>query len=442
MSTSRTAAVSITIMNSIYNTSGGFPHGMIGANLILSDLIKEALSGIISGFDASIYDTNATGSGNYFLYSTRSTTNYTFSSRNDNRTIAEASFTSSANVTFADRIFKITLVPDDTYRRKFDAPVKYIALAVSLVLTCILIIGCVILYFSRKLLIARKKRAESGIKIDLLKTNQTALKTLLDRIASQESKTRAVINALPEMIFVITSSGKILQTNAAFDNEFPFNQQEMEKGVYAWDIFTELASDFFRVSDDSKEIQTVAARRFGDVIDVSVRVRDLRKDGESSSQSNDVRPNNLNSLHISEQQEAFVIIAKCTSEKPHEVNTQERVQRHEFERLFREKSFREELKQYCEKNQNVENILFLEQVREYKKAQFRARVDMKSAIFDRFIKVDAPMQLNLANQVVIEESIKINKSMGDVDLFKQIEDSVFRTLACDIYPRYLSQKNL
>jgi hypothetical protein len=39
--------------------------------------------------------------------------------------------------------------------------------------------------------------------------------------------------------------------------------------------------------------------------------------------------------------------------------------------------------------------VFLEAVKEYKKATFGVRVDTKESIFDQFIKFDAPMQLNL-----------------------------------------------
>jgi PAS domain S-box-containing protein len=164
---------------------------------------------------------------------------------------------------------------------------KYVALAVCLIIMLLLLVGCIILYFVRKLLIAKKKRGQASIQIDLLKTNQTALRNLLDRIATQEEKTRSVINALPDIICVISPTGKIMQTNTAFDEEFPFSQKELEKGVYTWDIFTELSSDFFRVTDDVTDIDTMAQKRFGEMISVTLRVRDLRsKNAETSSQSN------------------------------------------------------------------------------------------------------------------------------------------------------------
>jgi PAS domain-containing protein len=440
-SVTRLGSVSVIIAMSIYNGSKtAFPLGLVRGTIVLGDLIQETIGSILDGFDISLDDMNATS--DHFLYTTGTIKNVTMTSEQNAEMIAAAPYTFSTNISFADRIFSVTIVPRDEYFMRFDQANKYIALVISLVIMGVLLIGCVFLYFGRKLLIAKKKRAQANVQIDLLKTNQTALRTLLDRIASQESKTRAVINSLPDIVFVINPTGKILQTNTAFDNEFPYSQQEMEKGVYTWDIFTELASDFFRVADDTKEINTTAARRFGDIIDVVVRVSDLKgkQEGSSASASNELKPSTgMTSLQLVDLEEAFVIIAKNVSTKTiiQEANSEERVQRHEFERKFREKQFREELKQYCEKNQNVENILFLEAVKEYKKATFGVRVDMKMSIFDRFIKIDAPMQLNLANEVVAEETIKIKKSMGDVDVFKRVEDCVIKILASDIYPRYI-----
>jgi PAS domain S-box-containing protein len=432
--------VIVIVKNVNINASSTAPDGAVYAAVVLNNLIRDALDAVLDGFDISIYDLNATTSER-FLYTSAAIDNTKNGTHQNEVLIANAEYTFSTLTTFADRTLQLTIIPNDAYKQKYNGTTKVIAISISLVLMVILLIGCVFLYFARKLLIAKRKRAEAHVQIDLLKTNQSALRTLLDRIASQESKTRAVINSLPDAVCVISPTGKILQTNSAFDNEFPFSQQEMEKGVYTWDVFTELSSDFFRVFDESKEIETQAARRFGDMIEVLIRVRDLRgRSGESStSQSNDVKPSGMTSLQLQELEEAYVIIAKNISIKhiQHETNTQERVQRHDFERKFRDKEFREELRNYCEKNKNVENILFLEQVKEYKKAQFGTRVDMKMAIFERFIKPDAPMQLNLANEVVLEESIKINKSMGDVDVFRNVEENVLKTLANDIYPRYL-----
>jgi PAS domain S-box-containing protein len=279
------------------------------------------------------------------------------------------------------------------------------------------------------------------VQIDLLKTNQTALRILLDRIAAQEAETRAVINSLPDFICVITVNGKILQTNSAFDDEFPFTQQEMEKGVHIWNIFTELASDFYRTIDE-EEVATQASRRFGDVIDVSVRVRSLKEANEASSTQSQEKVTGLTSLNLQDAEEAYVVIAKNRSIKAVEVISEDRVRRSAFEKRFRDKGFQTDFKQFCEKNKTVENIMFLEAVAEYKKKSFGDRVDMKMHIFDQFIKEEARMQLNLDNATVVEETIKIGKSMGDIDVFKTVEDCVYKIIVNDIMPRYILEKQI
>jgi CHASE1-domain containing sensor protein len=421
-------------------------HGVVVATVTFSDFIESTFATLLNGYEVTFYDMNTTEQDK-FLYTTHGEINTTETSQHNAEFIALAPFTYSTYFTLADRVYRIEIIPYSTYLRKFNSSPKYIALIVSLVIMMALLIICAFIYFGRKLFRAKKRREEANIQIDLLKTNQSALRTLLDRIATQESKTRAVINSLTDCICVITPTGKIVQTNSAFDETFPFTQQEMEKGVYSWDVFTELASDFFRICSD-KEINTVATRRFGDTIDVSLRVQDLRvseNQGSSNSQSNEQKleksGNTTLNMQLMELEEAFVILAKNNSAKSISVTNSETVNKvHEFARKFRDHEFRGELKKYCEINKNVENMVFLERVKEYKKAEFGVRVDMKTSIYEQFIKQNAKMQLNLSNEMVVEETIKINKSMGDVDVFKNVEECVLHTLALDIYPRFLANE--
>jgi hypothetical protein len=266
---------------------------------------------------------------------------------------------------------------------------------------------------------------------------------------------------LPDYVCCITSSGKIIQTNSAFDKDFTFSAQELEKGtifrslrftftsgVYTWSVFTELASDFFRVADESQEISTLASRRFGESVEVSLCVRNLKyqdNDSSSSLPNSALEKNSaVTSLSSPNQpdtsDEAYVIIAKNTSGKHVEVGTEETKQIHAFERKFREKQFRDEIKKFCDKNKAIENVLFLEQVQAYKKSSFGDRVDMKQQILDRYIKEGAPMQLNLGSNEIVEETIKINKCIADFDVFKTVEGYVFKILSVDIYPRLLAEK--
>jgi CHASE1-domain containing sensor protein len=436
--------VATSIYIAIHNQTTGQTNGAVSSVILMSQLIREALASVTKDVIVSIMDMNATASDSFqgFVFSTSQTLSY----KENAQQIANAAYTKAAYLQFADRTFKLILMPDVRWQSRYDTNIRYISLTLSLCFVLILLVGCLILYFSRKLVISRQNRRAAFVQIDLLKGNQMALRTLLDRIASQEAKTRAVINSLPDFVCVISNSGKLLQTNAAFDDQFPFTQQELEKGVYMWSVFTELASDFFKVMDDTQELNTQAARRFGDYIDVSLRVRNLKGlDADSSaSHSNELKQNGISSsnLHHPEAEEAFVIIAKSISSKQVETQTEEKMRRHAFERMLRDKEFRDELKIFCEKHKNVENMIFLDRVREYKKASFGERVDMKQQIFDTFIKHGASMQLNLANEVIVEETIKINKSMGDIDVFRNIEECVYKILSGDIYPRLQAEKKL
>lgn len=432
--------VAASVYTAIYNKTTNQATGAVSAVMAVSTLISESLTGVVpSNIIISLLDMNYTSDDAYkgFIYSTLQSTSYV----DNNKQIASADYVSKSYLPFADRTFELILMPGPGYQNQFKSSGAIIAISLSLLLAFCLVVVCFFIYIIRKLMMYREARKASSVQIDLLKTNQTALRILLDRIAAQETKTRAVINSLPDFICVITVNGKILQTNSAFDDEFPFTQQEMEKGVHIWNIFTELASDFYRTIDE-EEVATQASRRFGDVIDVSVRVRSLKEANEASSTQSQEKVTGLTSLNLQDAEEAYVVIAKNRSIKAVEVISEDRVRRSAFEKRFRDKGFQTDFKQFCEKNKTVENIMFLEAVAEYKKKSFGDRVDMKMHIFDQFIKEEARMQLNLDNATVVEETIKIGKSMGDIDVFKTVEDCVYKIIVNDIMPRYILEKQI
>jgi PAS domain-containing protein len=384
-----------------------------------------------------------------FFYSTAPSGNESVISVAANKAMIDsAPFTSIGYVKFADRVLKITIIPSDAYINLYNTYIKWVALVLCLCFMMVLLVVCVFIYFLRKLMVARKGRLNAELQIDLLRTNQSSLRSLLERIATQEQKQRSTINAFPDYVCVVSDSGKLLQTNAAFDADFPFSQMELERGVYTFAIFTELASDFYRTAGEN-EIVTQAARRFGDYMDVKVRVRSLGHDSnkDSSSLSNEFKSktgptSNLSSSSVQViEEEAYLIIAKNITEKKEDSIVDERARhaRSELEKKFRDPKFRSELRAFCEREKNVENVLFLEAVREYKKTPFAERVNMKDSIFEKFIKRGAMLQLNLANDVIVEETIKISKCIADVDVFKTVEECVFKTLE-DVYPRFQMER--
>jgi CHASE1-domain containing sensor protein len=178
------------IMVGVYNRTTGAPQAVVTGAILFGQLTQATLQGITKNVIVSISDMNATSSDQYqgFVYSTAN--NGTNTVDQNSAMLAYAPFVSVANVPFQDRVLQVTLIPTDDYINTHRSSNKWIALAVSLCLMVILLIGCVILYFTRKLFLSRESRKRAHIQIDLLKTNQSALRILLDRIASQEQKTR------------------------------------------------------------------------------------------------------------------------------------------------------------------------------------------------------------------------------------------------------------
>jgi hypothetical protein len=177
-------------MVGVYNRTTGAPQAVVTGAILFGQLTQATLQGITKNVIVSISDMNATSSDQYqgFVYSTAN--NGTNTVDQNSAMLAYAPFVSVANVPFQDRVLQVTLIPTDDYINTHRSSNKWIALAVSLCLMVILLIGCVILYFTRKLFLSRESRKRAHIQIDLLKTNQSALRILLDRIASQEQKTR------------------------------------------------------------------------------------------------------------------------------------------------------------------------------------------------------------------------------------------------------------
>ncbi|KAL0490976.1 regulator of G-protein signaling [Acrasis kona] len=433
-----------------YDRVTGQVNGVITGSILMGPLTNGAVSIVSKSIIVSVFDLNATDNDPYrgFVYSTATPPpgQVVISVDASDSLIKKAPFTASGNVAYADRVHKVVIIPTDDYLVTFQSSMKIVALVLSLCFMLLLLVGCVFLYFTKKMNVAHKARVLDNFQINMLKSNQDMLRGLLERIGTQEQKTRSTINAIPDYVCVISRDGKIVQTNTAFDQEFPYTNQEMEKGVYTYSIFPELASDFFKSVGETDEINTQAARRFGDMIDVQIRVRSLEFIQEESSTTDTPNSGMLQTPSAPfgpiDSTEAFVVIAKNVSSKRSASVQQieEKAKINEFTKNLRDPQFKEDLRSFCERERSIENVMFLDAVKDYRKANFRDRLELKQQIFNKFIKKDAPNQLNLAGDLVAEHSINIEKSLGDIDAFKKLEGHVFKQLVFDVYPRYLEHK--
>jgi CHASE1-domain containing sensor protein len=280
--------VAVAIFVPIINTTSSQSVGMIGGTVLLNQLIIDAISPITKNIIVSVMDMNATADDPYqgFVFSTApAKNNVTILSYQENAAmIQSAEYNSAGYFTFVDRTLKVVLIPTKDYEAGFDGSTKWIALILSLCFMLMLLIGCIFLYFSRKLVVARQKRVEAGLTISILKADRGGLRSLLERIATQEHKSRCLVNAFPDAMCMVDSTGKIVQTNAAFDHDFPFTQLELEKGVHTWDIFNELASDFYK-AEEYMELTTHAVRKNAEPIEVSLRLFSLQMANASDSET-------------------------------------------------------------------------------------------------------------------------------------------------------------
>jgi CHASE1-domain containing sensor protein len=178
--------VATSIYVGLFNSTTGVATGAVSSIIVVSQLIEAVVDSLTGSIDISLIDMNSTSddSFNGFLWSNVQTTSYIANQQH----IANAQYTRVAYVPMADRTLKLILMPGSGYQDAFDLSLRYIALILSLCFSIILIIGCVVMYFSSKMIQARESRKRAFVQIDLLKTDQCALRGLLDRIASQEAK--------------------------------------------------------------------------------------------------------------------------------------------------------------------------------------------------------------------------------------------------------------
>jgi PAS domain-containing protein len=344
-----------------------------------------------------------------------------------------ARFKYSVSVTVADRVWSLNFVGTSSFVIDYVRPEKWIVL--FCVLSAAIIIGFLIVIFVKRLQYTQHVRRLSSMKVNLLQENESRLKQLLNKIAVQERKMRSTVDAIPEFMIVITKEGQIVRTNASFDQKFRFSDTEIEKGVNLSTVFPNLDQKFWTTMKPSDVVDTEAKARFGTLIPVQVSVRSLTAE-------TGVLDNN------EDDGESFIILAKNMTDKDllmddvrkHETEVMNMIEYVRFDAQFLVESFRRQLLQFCRNEKSDENILFLEALLQYKKKNVSDRVEMQRVIYEKYIKASAPKQLNINQELAATVGMKLIKSVGDIDLFKDVEQAVKVLVVTDAYPRFLKEQ--
>jgi CHASE1-domain containing sensor protein len=255
------------IMSPSFNSTGYCMGVSLGVfvvdNLFYTAIDKETLSNI----DVIAVDTTS-GS---LVFDTSKSKNYT-------NTIKASAVTSSVNVQTADRIWRVYFVPKSNFYPKFENPLKWVGLFVSLVLALLLVAGTLIIRIPIQMTISDVNRE----KVETLEASQKKLMLLLQKFARQETKARFTINQIDEVVIGVDVQGKVVFANDTFDEIFKYTPTELEQGLNITTILYKLDRDFF-TKENVQKFETQGRTKSGDESNFLVSVKELPKaEGEDT----------------------------------------------------------------------------------------------------------------------------------------------------------------
>jgi hypothetical protein len=219
---------------------------------------------------------------------------------------------------------------------------------------------------------------------------------------------------------------------------------------------------FFLRQHSVESLDTEAASKEGNRIKVQVTVRNLmfsRKDKMSSTGSiattaRDKDGSVETSVTSKDEIEAFVIVARNMTDRDklledmmkREQRYQDRMKLVEFEAQFKIPSFRKQFKKHCrslasaeQATESIDLIAFLDVIQGYKKSPFEQRMNQQANLYDTYVAPNAPQLLSVMKQnpqLSSQVALKITKSVGDADVFDEVEEAVKMRIVTEYYPAY------
>jgi CHASE1-domain containing sensor protein len=393
--------------------------GLANSILYIDQLFKIAqmVSGTyltMIGFDRNVSAVNDEAS---FMYSTSNDGKDGFAEAQ--QLIANSPYTTNGEVLVGGRTWSVTFVPSAQYIFDYRGWEKWISLFSSLVIAIILMLIISIII----------KRMQHKARVHQLNRERVdTLRQYLDQISSQEQQMRSTLDAIPDLIIVIDSQGKILQTNASFDRIFTnMTENKLREGVYVTSLLCELPPKFF--IGIVEQMETVLKKPAG-TIPVAVTVRPLIGAKKSQTELEDVQTYLVVIRNMMDRVTLMEQLAKQQDEMKKMSDMMW------FDAKMEDIEFRRELHEYCREELNEENMLFLDEVAQYKKQTIEDRIATQKVIFDTYIKIGAPRQLNIDRNLSMEMAIKLEKSYGNVNIFDKVVSQVKSILILDVIPRF------
>jgi CHASE1-domain containing sensor protein len=281
------------------------PAGTISAAIKLGLLIQDAISDLIGTVGISVVDANTTDADTALLYS--SLGNSTTGAQNL-AYINSAPFYSQVNVQFVDRLWTVTFIPTNDFLMAHSTIVKYVGPIVSTVIGIILLAGCLMLLFLKRLQRLKESRQRGFQQIGKLKEMHNSMKQLLERLTEQERRARLTLDAIPDSVMVLNHEGLVIHSNTIFDTKFAYSQAETEKGLFIGTVFPELEFKFYEKLTYNEVIKTNARKSSDERIEVEIRVRKLHDDFNHNDSGEDLK--SATKLIKYTDVEAYIIIAR------------------------------------------------------------------------------------------------------------------------------------
>jgi PAS domain-containing protein len=209
-------------------------------------------------------------------------------------------------VAFYDRLWTVTFTPTDSFLTAHNTIEKYIGIIVCCIVFLILMGGCIVVFFIKRMHRIAQSRLRGIAQIGALKEKQSGLNDLLRRIMAQEQRARATIDAIPDIVIMLDHSGCIVHSNSTFDELFCFDELTLQKGIFIGTAFPDTEFGFFRNIGPNDVLSTKAKTTHG-CFPAELRVRKLGTSGRQESLV-------MNMDCMTQEEEAYIVIARKTGD--------------------------------------------------------------------------------------------------------------------------------
>ncbi|KAL0488452.1 hypothetical protein AKO1_015630 [Acrasis kona] len=158
----------------------------------------------------------------------------------------------SITVKLYNKKYKLIYITNAVY----EDNLKIVPLCVCLIVMLVAEILLVLVYGYRRVIVAKRVQDLTKQRVEVLEAHRSKLASLLKKSVKSESKSRSIINSIPDLVIVIDRSGKIMQTNNSFDNIFSYNEQEWNLGVNISTILVDSSPNFYETTPEDTVIET------------------------------------------------------------------------------------------------------------------------------------------------------------------------------------------